>query len=339
MKRLFMLTLLVLALVVTACAAPTPTPTPVPPTPTKVPPTATPVPPTATPVPPTATPVPPTPTRVPPTATPTKVALDWNAVLDRYLGVQAEQRWNSITSAALNDALALPTKPFLLDVREEQELKDNGFIAGTVNIPLKTLLKNLDKIPAKDQPIVAVCAIGHRGAMAMMTLQLLGYTNVKSLVGGFNGWRAANLPVATGTPTAPTAGKAPEVDKELADALEKYLNAQADATPKWGNMAVTAVRDALALPTKPFVLDVRETTEVADTGIIEGAVNVPLRTLPKNLDKLPKDKTAPIIVYCAVGHRSVLAMMTLHQLGYTTVRSMGNGLNAWRAANLPTVKP
>jgi rhodanese-related sulfurtransferase len=281
----------------------------------------------------------PTATPVPPTATPTKVALDWSAVLDKYLGVQAEQRWNSIANTALNDVLATPTKPFILDVREEQELKDNGFIAGSVNIPLKTLLKNLDKLPAKDQPIVSVCAVGHRGAMAMVTLQLLGYTNVKSLVGGFNAWKAANLPVATGTPTAPTAGKAPEVDKELADALDKYLNAQADVTPKWSNMSVTAVRDALALPTKPFVLDVRETTELADTGIIEGAVNVPLRTLVKSLDKLPKDKTAPIIVYCGVGHRSVIGMMTLHLLGYTQVRSMAGGLNAWKAANLPTVKP
>lgn len=341
-KRLFVLVLVTLALVVTACAQPTPTPTPVPPTATKVPPTNTPVPPTATPVPPTATPVPPTPTRVPPTNTPVPTkpaALDWNALLDRYLNTQAEQRWNSITAAALNDALALPAKPFLLDVRDEQELKDNGFIAGSVNIPLKTLLKNLDKLPAKDQPIVSVCAIGHRGAMAMVALHLLGYTNVKSLTGGFNGWRAGNFPVATGTPVTPTAGKAPDFDKDLADALEKYLNAQADATPKWGNMAVTAVRDALALPTKPFVLDVREPAELTDQGMIEGAVNVPLRTLVKSLDKLPKDKTAPIIVYCAVGHRSVLGMMTLHLLGYTQVRSMGGGLNAWRAANLPTVKP
>lgn len=340
-KRFLVLVLVALALVVTACAQPTPTPTPVPPTATKVPPTNTPVPPTATPVPPTATRVPPTNTPVPPTATPvpTKAALDWSALLDRYLNAQAEQRWNSITAAALNDALALPTKPFILDVRDEQELKDNGFIAGSVNIPLKTLIKNLDKLPAKDQPIVSVCAIGHRGAMAMMTLQLLGYTNVKSLVGGFNGWKAANLPVVTGTPAAPTAGKAPEVDKDLADALEKYLNAQADANPKWGNMAVTAVRDALALPTKPFVLDVRDAAELTDQGMIEGAVNVPLRTLAKSLDKLPKDKTAPIIVYCGVGHRSVMGMMTLHLLGYTQVRSMAGGLNAWKAANLPTVKP
>ena len=40
------------------------------------------------------------------------------------------------------------------------------------------------------------CAVGQRGGIAMVTLQLLGYTNVKNLVGGFNAWKAANLPIA-----------------------------------------------------------------------------------------------------------------------------------------------
>ncbi len=338
MKRLFVLTLLVLALVVTACAAPTPTPTQLPPTPTptKVPPTATPVPPTATPVPPTATKAPPTATPVPPTAVPTKAAaLDWNTILDKYLTAAADQKWNGIAPAALNDALAT-AKPFLLDVREEQEIKDNGFIAGSVNIPLKTLLKNLDKLPAKDQPIVTICAVGHRGGMAMVALHLLGYTNVKSLLGGFNAWKAANLPVATGATVAPTAGKAPDVDKAMLEALDKYLTAQFDQ--KWNGIAATALKDALAAA-KPFLLDVRTPAEVADQGMIEGSVNVPLNTLIKSLDKLPKDKTAPIVIYCAVGHRGAIGMMTLHFLGYTNVKSLLGGLPSWKAANLPTVKP
>lgn len=341
-KRFLVLVLVALALVVTACAQPTPTPTPVPPTATKVLPTATPVPPTATPVPPTATPVPPTATRVPPTNTPvptvvpTQAAtLDWNTILDKYLTAAADQKWNGIQPAALNDVLAT-AKPFILDVREEQELKDNGFIAGSVNIPLKNLLKNLDKLPAKDQPIVTVCAVGHRGGMAMVALHLLGYTNVKSLLGGFNAWKAANLPVATGTPAAPTAGKAPDVDKAMLEALDKYLTAQFDQ--KWNGIAATALKDALATA-KPFLLDVRTPAEVAEQGMIEGSVNVPLNTLVKSLDKLPKDKTAPIVIYCAVGHRGAIGMMTLHLLGYTNVKSLLGGLPSWKAANLPTVKP
>ena len=60
-------------------------------------------------------------------------------------------------------------------------------------------LENLAKLPAKDQPIVAVCGIGHRGAMTMMALQMLGYTNVKHLSAGIHGWVAAKATVEKGS--------------------------------------------------------------------------------------------------------------------------------------------
>jgi rhodanese-related sulfurtransferase len=64
---------------------------------------------------------------------------------------------------------------------------------------------------------------------------------------------------------------------------------------------------------KPFILDVRETSEVTKTGKIEGAVNIPVRTLPANLDKLPTDKAAPIVVYCAIGHRRLADVQSLRR--------------------------
>jgi rhodanese-related sulfurtransferase len=160
--------LLVVALLAGGCAAPaTPAPTPVPPTAAAVAPTAAPV-----------------------------AALDLSAALDKYLsGLPAG--FGTVAPAALKDQIAA-AKPFLLDVREASEVTKSGAIEGAVNIPIRDLLKNLDKLPAKDQPIVAYCAIGHRGALAMAALQLLGYSNVKSLAGGFNAWTAANLPVAKG---------------------------------------------------------------------------------------------------------------------------------------------
>lgn len=36
---------------------------------------------------------------------------------------------------------------------------------------------------------------GHRGAIVMMYLRMIGYTNVRSLMGGMNAWVAAELPV------------------------------------------------------------------------------------------------------------------------------------------------
>jgi len=139
---------------------------------------------------PTATPVPPTATPVPPTATP-KPALNLGAAIGQYLSGLPDG-WGTIKPAALQEQMAA-AKPFILDLRQPAEITET--IASAVNIPIRDLSKNLDKLPAKDQPIVAMCAIGHRGAMAMMALQMLGYTNVKSLAGGLNAWKAANLPV------------------------------------------------------------------------------------------------------------------------------------------------
>ena len=122
----------------------------------------------------------------------------WPTLVDTYLS-NLPAGFGGIAPAALNDQMAA-AKPFIVDVREAQELTDNGFIDGAVNIPIKTLTKNLDKLPAdKAAPIVTYCAVGQRGALAMLTLQNLGYTNVKNLTGGFNAWKAANLPVKTGT--------------------------------------------------------------------------------------------------------------------------------------------
>jgi rhodanese-related sulfurtransferase len=40
-----------------------------------------------------------------------------------------------------------------------------------------------------------LCQSGHRGAIVMMYLQMMGYTNVRNLGGGMNGWINAELPV------------------------------------------------------------------------------------------------------------------------------------------------
>lgn len=268
-----------------------------------------------------------------PTAAPKPAAaFDMKAALDKYLSALPEG-FSTIAPAALKDQMAA-AKPFIVDVREATEIADNGFIEGSVNIPIRTFAKNLDRMPAKDQPIVVTCAGGHRAAIAMAALQMLGYTNVKSLTLGFRGWTNANMPVVKGKPADPVVGKAPEVDKELLAAFDKYLSALPDG---WGTIQAPALNEQLAVA-KPFQLDVREAKEIADNGYIAGSVNVPIRNLIKSLDKLPADKSAAIIAECGSGHRSAIAMMALNMVGYTNVKSLVNGFGAWKAANLPIAK-
>ncbi len=246
----------------------------------------------------------------------------------------ADAGFYSIKSDKLNEML-VENPPFILDVREPSEIEGTGYIMGSVNIPIRDLLKNLDKLPAKDQKIVITCASGHRGALGMMALRMLGYTDVVNLGGGVNGWVKAELPLEAGVPAAPVAGTAPEVDADTLAALDAYLSSLPEG---FGTVKAPDLNTEIVGGTVPFILDVRTTTEWTDNGYIEGSVNVPVNDVPANLAQLPADKTAPIVVTCASGHRGAMTQLYLQFLGYSNVRNLAGGLNGWVAAELPVIK-
>jgi rhodanese-related sulfurtransferase len=268
-----------------------------------------------------------------PTAAPTEAPFDIQPVLVEYLKAIPDG-FGTIAPAALKDQMAA-APVFLLDVREEKEVTDNGFIEGAVNIPIRTVMKNLDKLPALDQPIVVYCGSGHRSAIVMTALQLLGYKNVKSLAGGLKAWVGAELPVLKEGMAAPVAGTKPVVDENVLAALDTFLSNIPDG---FLGIAPAALNDQIAAA-KPVLIDVREPKELTDNGYIADSVNIPLRTLLDDMSKLPADKTTPIVVYCGSGHRSAMALDVLSLLGYTNVKSELGGFKAWVAAELPIVKP
>ena len=87
-----------------------------------------------------------------------------------------------------------------------------------------------------------------------------------------------------------------------------------------------------------FLLDVREPNEFAG-GRIEGALNVPVREVPKSLAKLPQDKNAQIVVVCASAVRSGYVAEALSFKGYTNVKHLAAGFVAgWEKAGYPVQK-
>ncbi len=85
----------------------------------------------------------------------------------------------------------------ILDVREPDE-HEQGALPGALHIPRGQLEFAVEgRLFEKDLPVAVYCAGGVRSAFAARTLQELGYTDVVSVIGGFNKWKDEGLPWTT----------------------------------------------------------------------------------------------------------------------------------------------
>ena len=83
----------------------------------------------------------------------------------------------------------------LLDVREESEFAQ-GHIPGALHLGKGVIERDVEqRFPNPSTELILYCGGGYRSALAALNLQLMGYTNVISMDGGFRGWKEANQPV------------------------------------------------------------------------------------------------------------------------------------------------
>jgi len=81
---------------------------------------------------------------------------------------------------------------------------------------------------------------------------------------------------------------------------------------------------------RPVLVDVREQHEY-EAGHIPGAVHVPRGHLESRIEGKVRDRSQPVVLYCASGQRSALAAHTLQSLlGYEDVASMNGGITLWK---------
>lgn len=86
-------------------------------------------------------------------------------------------------------------KTLFIDVRDEEESR-GGRVPNANRISRGTLESEIEEIaPESATPIVCYCGGGGRSTLAVESLQKMGYTNVRSIAGGFKAWQAAGLPV------------------------------------------------------------------------------------------------------------------------------------------------
>ena len=99
---------------------------------------------------------------------------------------------NEIDARSLQQKLAAPDPPLVLDVRNLPELVE-GRIEGSMHIPMNELPARLGELP-EGREVVAVCKKGMRSFNVAGWLRQLG-RNASSLQGGMDQWKALGLPV------------------------------------------------------------------------------------------------------------------------------------------------
>jgi rhodanese-related sulfurtransferase len=142
--------------------------------------------------------------------------------------------------------------------------------------------------------------------------------------------------VVMDTPT-PLVSQPTDVFSE--EALDKVYQTFLENMVSYNAITPEDLLNRLGEETAPFLIDVRSQAEVEQTGLIEGAIVVPLRDLAKaeSIALLPDFETN-IVVYCGTGWRCTIAMTFLVALGWQDVQALGgSSLTEWLDLGYPVV--
>lgn len=183
----------------------------------------------------------------------------------------------------------------ILDVRPTDTARQ-GFIRGAVSFPADTVKSLLATLPSPDKkaPIIVYDTTGQGDAATVAkALVVAGQTNVKLLAGGLNAWKAAGLPLESGSLKS-TVSYVPK--------------------PREGEISVEEFKKLIVpSPDAIVLLDVRNLNE-GDAGMLPGARLISVEDLLQRPADLPRGRE--IVTYCNTGVRAEMAYHILKEKGY-----------------------
>lgn len=268
-----------------------------------------------------------------PTLEPVVEEVDFVALFSDIIGSTGKEKsYSTMPADTLNTELIENPELFVIDVRDGSELEENGHVPGAVNIPVKSLADNLSLLPADlDEPIVVYCKSGTRSTFAWTILNMLGYTNVRNMTAGMDGWVKAELPVEEGLAPAEEISTPIIENEALYLAVKEFANNPPEG---WASVKNTDVNEMLINGDNFVLIDARRADEF-EAGYVDPAVNIPLEEVMARLDEI--DPSTKTVVYCKSGIRSLIYTIALRMNGYDNVFSMSGGYEGWKTAELPVV--
>jgi rhodanese-related sulfurtransferase len=194
----------------------------------------------------------------------------------------------------------------IIDVRTPEEFAEEH-IEDAINIDYRseTFQDELSQLD-KNKTYLIYCRTGGRSGNALDMMAELDFSEVYNMLDGINQWKAEELPIVY-------------IIEEI--------------TPQEAFNLIQEKQDNLDF----VIIDMRNPEEFTD-GHIEDAINLDYRseTFQNELSTLDRDKA--YLIYCATGIRSGSALDMMAELAFREVYKILDGINAWKAEELPTIQ-
>ena len=126
---------------------------------------------------------------------------------------------------------------------------------------------------------------------------------------------------------------------------KSFMEMVEEARAEVDSLGPTEAQKRLTQDPDALVVDVRDAADIASTGLAPGGVNISLGMLPVKADQeLPQelrdprlqDRSRQLIVTCQTGANAARGAKLLKDMGFTNIFLMDGGMQAWKAAGLPT---
>lgn len=178
----------------------------------------------------------------------------------------------------------------VIDARKNSKLYEEGLLPKSYCIDLSMTYAIWAATLMKPNEKILIVCDDDKTDEAITRLTRVGFDNILGyLKGGFPAWKEKGLPIET-------------IELEHTTTFADKLRE------------------------KPFILDVRNEGEFKNPGILPGSLLLPLGTLEKNLDKVPKDKT--LYLLCRGAMRASIAASILKSHGFKNeLRVIHGGLD------------
>ncbi len=124
-----------------------------------------------------------------------------------------------------------------------------------------------------------------------------------------------------------------------------FMQIAEEAMTQVEGISAAEVQQRMKQEPNALLVDVRDAADIPSTGLATGGLNISLGMLPVRADlELPEewreprlqDRSLPVITACQLGPNGAIGAKILKDMGFTNVCYMDGGMEAWKAAELPT---